>query len=132
MRKLLCLALIAISLFACSDNTETLDPFVGTWYFFSENGKEVDACNNKSTITVSENGNFTAINYGNQDNSNECIIENTFNATWVKKGTDTYELTEKSTGIKEVYTIIFSDKSNTFKSETVIDNITETTTFKRK
>ena len=134
MKKLLLVAFVTMSFSACSDsdNENELDPFIGTWYFFSENGKEVNDCNKKSTLIISEYGNFTSINYGNQDNPDECIIENTDNGTWLNIDTNKYEIINNSNSIKQVYTIIFSDNGNTFKSETKFNNTTDTSIFKRK
>ena len=134
MKKLLILSITLFSLFSCSSDDENIekDPLIGTWYFFSENGKEVDDCNKKSTAIISEKGDFTATNYGNQDNPNACVIENINNGTWVSKKNNKYELKNNKSGSITIHTITFSDNKNTFKSEVIVDNTKEIATFKRK
>lgn len=133
MKKLLFLSIAFFILLSCSSNEDNLDPLVGTWYFFFENGREVDDCNKKSTLIVIENGNLSSVNYGNQDNINECVIEGTLEAKWTNNGNGNYIMTCKSDNLKNTPKIIFKDNNNTFLSSSTNQNgRIETQTFKRK
>ncbi|MEE4000422.1 lipocalin family protein [Tenacibaculum sp. FZY0031] len=119
MKKNLILTIAMFSLLACSsDDENNLDPIVGTWYFFSDSGVEVDECNKRSTILFNDNGTFSSTNYGNQDDPNNCVIENKDSGTWINNSNNKYQITDIKTNTKQIYTITFSDNGNSFMSET--------------
>jgi len=127
MKKILVLTIAIFSLFACSsDDENNLDPIIGTWYFFSYDGIEVDDCNKKSTMFFYENGTFLSTVYENQNSTNNCQIKNTTKGTWSYKGKGYYEITASSETSENILKIVFSDNKNTFTA------IEWFTAFKRK
>ncbi|CAL2103343.1 Lipocalin-like domain-containing protein [Tenacibaculum sp. 190130A14a] len=130
MKKLLSVAFVAMSFFACTDSDDSLDPFVGNWYYFSDNGVEVDECKKKSTVIILENGKYTFTGYEMVDK--QCILDNTANGNWANKGNGNYGLTNEGSTEERVNKVTFSDNGNTFTFTEVIDQVTETTVYKRK
>lgn len=133
MKKILVLTIAMFSLLACSsDDENNLDPIVGTWYKFSEEGIEASDCEKKSSVTFKENGTFNSVSYESIDD--ECIIEDEFSATWTNKGNGVYS--RINNGESSDSSITFSDNGNTmtsvYKQEYNGETLTDITVFKRK
>ncbi|MGG6231928.1 lipocalin family protein [Tenacibaculum sp. SDUM215027] len=132
MKKILVLTIAMFSLFACSSDDENLDPIVGTWYKFSEEGIEASDCEKKSSVTFNENGTFNSISY--ESIEDKCVIEDELSATWTNKGNGVYSRTYN--GESSNTSITFSDNGNTmtsvYKQEYNGETLTDITVFKRK
>ncbi|MFT7900430.1 lipocalin family protein [Tenacibaculum ascidiaceicola] len=113
MKKILVLTIAMFSLLACSsDDENNLDPIVGTWYKFSEEGIEVSECEKKTSVTFNENGTFNSTSY--ESIEDKCVIEDEFSATWTNKGNGIYSRIYN--GESSDVSITFSDNDNTMTS----------------
>lgn len=132
IKKLLILSITILSLISCSSNDDNLDPIIGTWYKFSEEGIESSDCEKKTTVTFNENSNFKSISYESIDN--ECIKEDEYSSNWKNKGSGVYST---GTGNEATdATVSFSDSNNTltsvFTEEHQGKTYTDITVYKRK
>ncbi|MGB1042395.1 MAG: lipocalin family protein [Tenacibaculum sp.] len=129
MKKILTIAVVAMSFLACNNDDDNLDPFVGKWYKFAENGIEVSECEQKSTIEILENGTFTSSFYYINNNEN-CELDGIATGIWKNQGNSVYgtKLSGENNDEYDNAKVTFSNNSFT-ASQPDSEN---TTTFKRK
>ncbi|WP_420553082.1 lipocalin family protein [Tenacibaculum aiptasiae] len=131
MKKILFLSIALFSLISCSSNDEdSLDPFIGTWYLFSINNQEVSDCLKNNTVNILENGNLTFTSYDLINNV--CKVDDTGSSTWKNKGGGNYGITTKGTTIERINKVLFSNNNNTFTYTETNNSTAETSTYKRK
>lgn len=98
-------------------NNYFVDPILGTWTWYSENGKLLGHCDIMSTITFEEDGTFFNERYYKSDKTGECIYDRIYdtNNTWKVIKDNAYRLIdpEKDPTEYEDYTIVFSDNNRT-------------------
>ncbi len=113
MKKLLILSIAFFSLLSCSSNEENLDPFIGTWHFFSIDNKEVNDCLKKNTFIILENGNATYLDHDSKDNG-DCIPYEIKKSTWKNKGGGNYALIGEGETEESIQKVTFSNNNNTW------------------
>jgi len=125
MKKILVLTITMFSLLACSsDDENNLDPIIGTWYKFSQNGEEFGECEKKTTFTFSENGTYSITPYVTLNN--ECIIDGKDDGNWSNKSEGNYGIIPSGETEEAVAKIVFSNNNNT------LTFTQENTIYKRK
>jgi len=136
MKKILVLTIAMFSLLACSsDDENNLDPIIGTWYLFSENGIEVNDCIKKSTTTFSEDGTYTVSTSYYLSENNECIPDegSADDGAWINRGEGNYSRTPTGEIIDdETIKTTFSDNNNTMTYSYEDGGETTVYTHKRK
>ena len=132
MKKILILTVALFSLMSCSDNDNSIDPVIGSWFPFSENGVESSDCEKKSTLTFSENGAFTTTNY--ILDGNECFLDNEASGIWSAKAGSVYTITISGRAEGDDGVLVFSNNNDTFTitSEGEEAGTTEVSVFNRK
>lgn len=138
MKNLLILSITIFSLTSCSSNEDITknDPFIGTWSFFSRQGVELDNCEKKTTLIVTENGVFTAIIYNNGSTTGDCELISESTGVWANKGNNMYH-TDLSNSSGRLQMLTFNNDNSSFiNTSTIIQSDgttkTNTTTYKRK
>lgn len=131
MKKLLILTFTFISLLSCTDSDQDIkDPFIGTWYKFSYQGKEVSDCEKKTTFIVEENGNISISSF--EEFENKCIDDGTATGKWSKHDGNNYGITLTGDSSPSLREVTFTDNNNTFSFTDNENGKTFTYTYKRK
>lgn len=124
------LLIITLSLISWTKDNSTIDPIVGTWSIFSENGIESSACEKNTPLIFNKNGTFTSIEYYYNEDNQECVKNGTFSSKWIAKGNNIYTTFNKEGSVNGVDAkIVFSDNNTTFTLIEKEDNAV--TVFKR-
>lgn len=122
-KAIIFLAMILVGLSSCSnddnENTTSIDPLVGVWYPFSDDGIEESKCRKKSTFTFSEDGKYQSIGIIEGSDGN-CIDDFKFSGTWENLGDNKYKSTDGKTSESRTSEIIFSDNNNTMTIDTSV------------
>lgn len=132
MNKLFFLSFILLSVFSCTSDDDSdsnnLDPFIGTWHHFSEDGNESNDCEKKSFLKILENNTYSASVYSLINN--ECLQLGETQGKWSNEGDNNYNLAiNDNNNEKNIRKVVFTDNNNTFYFK---DSNNTTTTFKRK
>lgn len=114
MKKLMLLALTLCFLTACTDNDQDLkDPFIGIWYKFSLQGKEVSDCEKKTTFIVKEDKSISIASF--EFYENKCVDDGTATGVWSKHGDTTYGITIQGDTKPSLRKLTFSNNNNSFR-----------------
>lgn len=131
MKKSLLLTLSIFFLLSCTDTDQNIkDPFIGTWYKFSYQGKEVSNCEKKTTFNVEENGTISISSF--EEYESKCIDDGSTSGKWSRHNENNYGITLAGDSSPSLREVIFKDNNNTFTFTDNENGKTFTYTYKRK
>lgn len=113
MKKILILSIAFFSLLSCSSNDDNIekDPLIGTWYFFSRGGNEVDDCTKKTEFIFNEDRTFSTVSYSTAIDI--CSKEEDSTGKWSSLGNQTYTIKlDNSTKVVEIKFNFSEDKNS--------------------
>lgn len=116
-----------LGLSSCSNddngNTATKDILIGVWYYFSDEGVELDECEKKSTITFTEDGKYSSIQLAKDFNGN-CVDDFKSSGVWENIEGNKYKFKLDDEDEFNTFDVIFSNNNNTMEVDDLV--------FKRK
>lgn len=118
MKELLYLifVLLIFSFSSCNkDEEDTIDPIIGKWFYYSENGEIFEGCHTNSYLTFEDDGTYFGEYFNEDFDSEECVSDGIWNtdATWNNNNDETYTFVNSG----ETYTaeVQFSDNNETME-----------------